>query len=354
MNLYGRNWTRRELEAYIGRIEPIGGVKRFRISEGPASGVEMIQVRTGAGLTYYLNSTRALDISLAEFCSVPLSWHAINEEIHPAYFDGRSIEWLRTAVGGLLMTCGLTQVGSPCDDAGESLGLHGRVHHIPARQVVAEGNWEGDEYTIRVRGIVEETRIFGEHIRMTREITTRIGDNKIIINDLVENTGFQSTPHMILYHFNFGFPLLSKDTEIKFPSKKIIPREKDVSMENYNRWQPPDVGFQERVYYHEELEVSSSEGKKRKMASVFIRNPQFPGIFNNKAIPISVRLSWDTSTLPKLVQWKMPGAGTYVLGVEPANCYVEGRVKERERGTLVMLEPGNTKSYFLEVEILSG
>ena len=50
MQLYQKAWTRRELEARVGRIEQIGGLRRLRLAEGPESGVEQIQVRTGSGL----------------------------------------------------------------------------------------------------------------------------------------------------------------------------------------------------------------------------------------------------------------------------------------------------------------
>jgi hypothetical protein len=58
--------------------------------------------------------------------------------------------------------------------------------------------------------------------------------------------------------------------------------------------------------------------------------------------------------LPRLIQWKMPGAGAHVLGIEPANCHVEGRAAERERGTLVMLAPGETRRHELSLEVALG
>jgi hypothetical protein len=192
MLLYGRKWTRREIEAYVGKIETIAGIQKYRFSEGPESGVDMIQVRTASGLTYHINASHALDISSTEFCGVPISWQAINSEVHPAYFEPAGLGFLRTAAGGLLMTCGLSQVGSPNEDENEKLGLHGRVHHTPARQVVAEGNWINDEYELRIRGIIEESRILGEHLRLIREIKSRVGENKIIINDIVENNNDKS------------------------------------------------------------------------------------------------------------------------------------------------------------------
>ena len=355
MFLYGRKWTRREIEAYIGKIETIAGVQKYRYSEGPESGVDMIQVRTAAGLTYHVNASHALDISWTEFCGIPISWQAINSEVHPAYFEPEGLGFLRTAAGGLLMTCGLSQVGSPNEDNEEMLGLHGRVHHTPARQVVAEGNWMGDEYELRIRGVIEESRIFGEHLRLIREINSRVGENKIVINDIVENTGFHTVPHMILYHFNFGFPLMMDSSEITIPSNKIVARDKGIPVAGYDRWQPPEIGFEEQVYYHSDFEIDSTDKEKRKLTRILIKNPQFPDADqkDNHSL-IEVRLSWDVNSLHSLIQWKMPGAGTYVLGLEPSNCLVEGRAAERKRGTLANLKPGEKKSYYLELEITTG
>lgn len=342
MKLYGKEWTRRALEARVGRIEQVGGLRRVQSTEGRESGVEQIQIRTGAGLSYSILPSRGLDIGLADFGGMPLSWLSPNGEVHPAYFDGQGTGWLRTAAGGLLMTCGLSQVGSPGVDAGEELGLHGRAHHTPARHVCAEGYWEGDEYITVVRGKVEETSIFGWNLQLTRRIQSRLGKNQIVIRDVVENAGFEPAPHMLLYHFNFGFPLLDAQTEIRFPAGSVNPREADLSLEDLGVWQPPQAGYRERVYYHENLSTGADG-----LAAVTLRNPHFPLADR----PLTVRLAWDARSLPVLVQWKMPGEGTHVLGIEPANCHVEGRTAERERGTLVLLAPGQTVEYNLELSV---
>jgi hypothetical protein len=342
MKLYGKEWTRRALEARIGRIEQVGGLRRLQLAEGRETGVEQIQIRTGAGLSYTILPSRGMDIGLAEFGGVPLTWLSPNGEIHPAYFVGQGSDWLRTAVGGLLMTCGLTQVGLPGVDAGEELGLHGRAHHTPARDVCAEGFWKGDEYITLVRGKVEETSMFGWNLRLTRSIQSELGKNQIIIRDIVENTGFEPAPHMLLYHFNFGFPLLDWNTEICFPQSTVSPREPDLPLEDLRNWQPPQAQCQEHVYYHENLSTNEFG-----QATVTIRNPQFP--FAGK--PLTVCLNWVAQSLPVLVQWKMPGEGMHVLGIEPANCHVQGRLNERKRHTLITLAPGQVVEYHLEFSV---
>ena len=342
MDLYGREWSKREIEARVGRIEQIGGVRRLQWAEGAEDGVIHYQVRTGAGLSYYVAPSRGLDISLAEFGGVPLSWQSPNGDVHPAYYDANEAEWLRTAAGGLLMTCGLDYVGAPEVDQGQAYGLHGRAHHLPARHVSSSGNWVGDNYEVRISGDIEQTAIFGENLRLSRSIFSRLGENRLEIDDVVENVGFSPSPHMILYHFNFGFPLLSEATEITFPSRKVIPRDEGTPISGFNSWEAPQAGYQERVYYHVDLEAEQ--------VSARLFNPRFPAS-SGDTVALSVTLSWSTKQLPKLIEWKMPGAGTHVLGIEPANCYVEGRIKEREVGALVTLQPGESRTYQLSIEV---
>ncbi|WJH37600.1 hypothetical protein N6H14_32090 [Paenibacillus sp. CC-CFT747] len=59
MKLFGRSWTRDELEARVGRIEQLGGIRRVRLEEGVETGTEQIWVRTGAGLAYAVTPPRA-------------------------------------------------------------------------------------------------------------------------------------------------------------------------------------------------------------------------------------------------------------------------------------------------------
>lgn len=346
MQLYGKQWKRRELEAHVGRIEQIGGIRRLRAADGPEEGVEQIQVRTGAGLTYYVSPSRGLDIGLAEFGGSPISWMSGNGEQHPAYYDPTGTAWLRTAAGGLLMTCGITQAGSPGVDAGTAYGLHGRAHHLPARQVAAEASWEEDEYEIRIRGYVEETSMFGESLRLTRTIASRLGENAIRIHDVVENIGFQPAGHMLLYHFNFGFPLMGPQTRVEFPAADVAARDEGVPLQGMDGWQAPQPNMVERVYYHRLHEPTS--GNRVEAAII---NNDFPAAGTGGTQQVKVTLSWTQRTLPRLVQWYMPGEGVHALGIEPANCWVGGREAARAADELRVLAPGETVDYELELRI---
>jgi len=69
---------------------------------------------------------------------------------------------------------------------------------------------------------------------------------------------------------------------------------------------------------------------------------------------IGVYVRYHKSQLPRFIEWKMMGEGTYVVGLEPANCLVEGRDKERERGTLQFIEPGGRRHYETEIGVLGS
>lgn len=347
MKLFGEHWSRRELEARVSRMEQLGGLSRFQYADGPEKGVGQIRVRTGSGLNYAVSPERGLDISLCEFAGVPISWQSPAGDIHPGFSAMKDLDWLRTAAGGLLMTCGLTQVGSPCKDGDETLGLHGRAHHTPAGDVCAREEWDGDDYRLTISGVIEERRIHGNHLRLTRRIESSLGKSEIGITDTVENIGFSPSPHMILYHFNFGFPLMDESTVVLVPSRKITPRDTGTPVEEVDTWQKPEPGISERVYYHEDLKAEQGR------ATVSIRNPVFPSPYPKQTIPLEVQLSWEVEHLPRCVQWKLPASGMNVLGIEPANCHVEGRTAEREKGTLITLQPGETREYRLELSVIT-
>ncbi|MDG0814130.1 aldose 1-epimerase family protein [Cohnella rhizosphaerae] len=342
MRLYGKDWTRREIEARVGRMSQIGGVRRMTLSEGKEAGVELIRVTTGAGLTLDIVPSKGLDISRAELWGAPLSWQSAAGDAHPAYYDASGANWLRTASGGLLMTCGLTHAGSPSETPGGPQGLHGRAHHTPASQVSAREEWVGDEFVWSVEGTIEENALFGTNLMLRRRISGKLGDNSIRIEDCVENLGFAPAPHMMLYHFNFGFPLLDERTSLTLPPAISSERGGSGTAADCGGWERPDPNVGERVFYHE---LNDREG----MAEACLRQPAFPA--GPGTADLSVRLRWSADTLPRLVQWRMPGAGAHVLGLEPANCRVEGYEAEVREGGPVMLASGASVTHRLELKI---
>jgi len=345
VEMFGRSWTQQELMRYAGNISQLGGVRVSERQEGNARGVQVAEFETGSGFSFSVLLDRGMDIGAAKFCGASLAWESSIGPAHPAYFDAQGLGWLRTFHGGLLAGCGMTYMGAPTVDEGQSLGLHGRLNHLPATNVWADGMWRGDEYEMWVRGRMRETVVFGENITLTRRISSFLGSSRITIRDVVANEGFQSVPHMILYHCNFGFPLLAEGSELIAPDKQVTPRDAVAApgLDNHARYEAPVTGYQEQVFYHDLAADAAG------YATVILANRAFKG-----GQGLGAYLKYRQAELPRFIQWKMVGAGTYVTGLEPANGGVEGRDKDRASGTLRFLEPGEQREYVLEIGVLAS
>lgn len=341
VTVYGRRYTRRELLERIGDVSQIAGVKKVRFTDGPEDGVEAFNVRTGSGLSFTVVASRGLDISHADWCGRSLAWMSPTGVVAPQFYEEPENGWLRGFYGGLMVTCGLTQVGAANVDQGQALGLHGRASNIPAHSVSYDQEWQEDEFVMRIRGRVHQVSVYGENLLLTRCISARLGDDRIWIEDTVENQGYESTPHMLLYHINGGFPVVDGSSGLISPTLSLESRDVEVSTENYDKAEPPTAGFMERVYYHQM--ASESDGT----VVTALVNRDIPGGFG-------LSVQYSIHELPVFTEWKMNGLGTYVMAMEPGNCRTEGRAKERERGTLQMLEPGEVRRYKLEIAVLTS
>lgn len=343
--LFGKEYTRAELLARVGDVSQVGGVRCIELSDGVERAVRAIEFRTGSGLDFTVLVDRGFDISTATFNGQPLMWRSATADVSPAFYEEPGFGWLRSFYGGLLVTCGLTYAGAPCIDEGKALGLHGRVSNLPAFNVCADGAWEDDEYTMWASARVRETTVFGENIELKRCITSRLGEPKIWVLDQVTNLGYTETPHMLLYHINIGFPVIDGGSKLIAPVTSSQPRDADaeIEKERFAEFTDPVPGFRERVYY---LDMAPDE---EGYVTVALVNP---GFANGQGFGVYVK--YLKKELPKFSEWKMLATGTYVVGLEPANCWVEGRAKERERGTLQTLKPGETRQYHLEIGVISS
>jgi hypothetical protein len=263
--------------------------------------------------------------------------------VHPAYYDGRDVQWLKSFAGGLLTTCGTTTAGSPCEDRGEALGLHGAVSNIPAERVSWREEWQEDELLLTVEGTVRESSVFGPNLVTHRTIQSALSGRFLRLADTIENEGSQAAPLMRIYHFNFGFPLLTERSRVYCPTQRVEGRTPFAAehAESWSCFEPPTAGIDERVYYHQMQ--PDSEGQVRVLL-----------VGDDPVRDFAVELAYSAATLPQFIEWKMSGAGHYVLGLEPSNCRIEGRKSERKAGRLRILEAGAREEYRLELRVLHG
>lgn len=339
--LFGKKYTKDELLQRVGSMSQLAGVRKMTLSDGNEKGVETYIFKTGSGFNFTVLADRGLDISAADWNGRSLAWHSSTGDVAPQFFEPEGLRWLRSFYGGLVCTCGMTTAGAPSVDEGEELGLHGRYSHTPAREVCYGANWVDDDYEIWVEGKIRQTRVFGENLLLTRRVSSKLGDDRLFIQDTVENQAYKTSPFMLLYHINGGFPAVDTDSVLLSPTVGTTPRDADAEIEKelYYKFPAPTPGFKERVYYHDV--ASDPEGVVYTALA-------------NKKMGFGFYVKYNKNELPVFTEWKMNNQGTYVVGMEPANCHVEGRAKERQRGTLQFIEPGEIRQINLEIGVLTS
>jgi hypothetical protein len=343
--LFGEDVSRSDLLQRVGSMRQVCGIELGVLDEGVETGVRFAEVRTGSGFRFRVVISRGLDIADADWRGIPLAWRSPSAIPGPWFYEPEGLGWLRTFYGGLVVTCGLATAGAPSVDEGKSLGLHGRYSTLPASRISVDERWEGNDYVMTLRGQVQEAVIFGENVLLTRGITARLGESRFFVRDVVENVGYRTAEHMILYHINGGYPAIGPGGRLISPTLKATPRdaEAEKGKGRYAEFPAPIPGYLEQVYYHEL--APDADGRVR----AALANEGFAG---GKGFGFYV--AYRADQLPRFTEWKMVGQVDYVVGMEPANCLVEGRAKERERGTLQFLEPGERREYELEIGALEN
>ena len=314
---------------YIGHASQLYGVEEHRLVGGKGDGMRLFEINNGKGMQLTVAPDRACDITRLRFKGINMSYMSPCGYVAPAYYDNVGSNWLQSFTAGFLTTCGLQAVGSPCNDEGEELPLHGSIANTPCEQAY----WLEEDGNLIINGIVKDETLFGRKLRLTRKIVVSTEKNEFEIIDTIENTGHQEEPMEILYHMNMGYPLLDEDSVITVPSTEVVPRDEHAAddLANWMNMQKPTVGYQERCYYHK---YADNNGRA--------------AIYQPK-LNVGLEIQFDASELDAFVEWKMMGVRDYVLGLECGNCYPDGRDVMRKIGMLKFLQPGEKKTYRVKV-----
>ena len=328
------DWTTPEaIRAHSLNMRQFADFRQVTLPDGQ----RMVEAYNASGLNYVVLPDRGLDIWSAHYRGVPLTWLSQGSPHPPA----PGFSWLRTFNGGLLVTCGLTHAGPPEEEplTDGARDIHGLYTSLRAFDVAVQGGWQGDEYALTLSGVVSENKLFSEQLRLER--TYRLSLDRPVIEwaDRIVNLGDQTTPLMVLYHINLGYPLVGQGTRFETPSADVISRNAEAE-KGKHRWPEYDAaipGYAEQVWWHHVR--ADGDGH----TTVALLQPEF-----------GLRWDYDTRALPYLTQWKNVRQGIYVSGIEPGNCLPEGQVKARERGRLDMLEPGDSREFSIALTVLDG
>ena len=122
---------------------------------------------------------------------------------------------------------------------------------------------------------------------------------------------------------NFGFPLVSEDSEIYVRNKRMF-TDTEIARKNATyafNISKPENGTDEELYFYETQSVNG-------MGLAYIIN---------KRLNILGYIKYSGETLPYLTEWKMMGEADYVIGLEAGNVIPRGRRYYREKGQLPVL-----------------
>ncbi len=355
MKLFGRDVTRREIATLSGSTAQFFGVRSVVGADGAERGVRMLEFRSGGGLRFTVLVDRAMDVADCDHNGRAIGWQSPTGFVHPGSLDPAGeggLGFLR-GFSGLLNTCGLDHFGfMHTGDAARynypgrksiDWPLHGRVNALPARLTSYGERWDGDECVLFAEGVVTQAAVFGEHLTLTRRIEVRAGENRITLHDRVENPGFYPTPHMLLYHIDLGFPVVTEGSRYLAPVTSAVWASHHVRYRDQGvgcRTLPgPRDGFTEQVWQH--AMAADADG-------------MVPVAVVNDALGFGVLLETRASELPCHLQWQHFQSGAYAMGIEPGTNYARGHGFAEERGELIELRHAEAREYHLSLSVLDG
>lgn len=353
--LFGRDFTRAELMRRVGRLSQVGGVRLLKSADGPSRGVRLLEFKTGTGLEFKIGVERGMDVGSADYCGASLAWIPPTMLAGPWYFEQQTeFGWLRTALGGLNNTCGLTHIGNPEDDdvshynfparPRERFGVHDRAALIPGELLSFGERWEGDACVLEAKGRVTQAQAYGEVLTLERTYRAWLGELRFTMTDVVTNDGHHPTQHMLLYHINAGFPFVDEGSEFLAPFKgppKLLFGTADVNdPTSYLKFIAPQRNWVQQTFEHR---LSPNAAGRVPVAIV---NPNLAG-------GRGLYVRYDPSTMPRYIEWRMMGEGQYAVGIEPCSNGF-GREAVRAAGEAIVLEPGESRHYEIEVGVLDG
>ncbi|PHS18684.1 MAG: DUF4432 domain-containing protein [Blastopirellula sp.] len=303
-------------------------VEKYTKSGGLSDGVDVLHVVNGE-FEFRVLPTRGMNVWDAFYQGTRIGWHSpIHGPVHPKYVpvsEPSGLGWL-DGFDELFVRCGLESNGAPefDEESGRLIyPLHGRIGNKPANKVEVEIDDEGE---ITIRAEVLETRFHFLKLKLITEIKTKPGEIGFRVHDTIENLSAAEAEAQILYHVNFGDPMLDAGSQVMCAAEQIVPRNEHAAsaIKSWDHYQAPTLGFEEMVYFFK------LRGDKDGNTQTLLKNAH-----SQKG----ASLIFNTKQLPCFTLWKDTGSieDGYVTGLEPGSNFPNPRTYEGEQGRVVKL-----------------
>ncbi len=321
---------------------------------GKQEGVRLISIDNGT-ITVAVVPTRGmsiLDVKDSKTGERIFGWDSpVQEVVHPSHIDFESrggLGWLE-GFNEWMVRCGLEFAGHPGkdkfinntgDEAEMDLTLHGKIGNIPASEVELTVQKEAP-HQVTLRGVVSERQFYGPKLKLTTELSMLPDSRSLELHDTITNEGASDQEYQVIYHTNFGVPILEKDAKVVVAAKEIWPMNETAAegINEFDRYGAPQVDFVEQVY----LATPHSDSRGETTA-----------VLHDAAVRRGASITWSTDTLPYLTIWKNTAAlrDGYVTGIEPGSGFPFNRRVERHYGRVPKLAPGDSESFDLTFTFL--
>ncbi len=322
-----------ELLKHLGNIDQIAGIRESQLLRSRGEQIHIAEVYNAAGLRFTVVPDRCMDLFDFSYKGVNLSFQSKNGLTSPQAYTAANGEFAEQWPGGMLVTCGLDNVGVHCDEDG-AFPTHGRISHVPARNFGTQTRWEHGDYVLRIQGEIHQTKMYSRHLSIQRTIESGLNSKSVKIHDVLTNFEADDEPYMLLYHFNFGYPLLQADTRVETSRADLSPM--NPISNDYHRMMAPVDGRGEELYFRTNLGEWAC------------------GVIYNERLELGAYISFDTKNLPNMVQWKMMKSHDYALALEPCNTFGLNRAEAKAEGKLAVLPAYSSVENHLELGVLDG
>jgi len=316
-------------------------VKMKELKGGKQEDVQLIEIDNGI-LQLSVIPTRGMSIFSVTMGDITLGWDSpVKEKVHPKFInfeENGGLGWL-DGFNEWMTRCGMAFAGHPGMDNGSLLTLHGKIGNIPASEVQVIID-EKPPHRIRIRGRVDEVRFNGPNFKLWTELSTEPGSNSFRIDDVLTNNSLKDEEFMVLYHANFGPPLLEQDSRLYGTIEKVVPFDAFAASDvaNWSTYTAPELNIAERVNCI--YPSTDTEGK-------------IHFVLSNANQDKAVGFNYPVEQLPYFTQWKNMDSKGYVTGLEPGTGFPHNRSVERKYGRVPVLAAGASRSFNLEYTIYS-
>jgi len=322
-----------ELLKYLGNIDQVAGIRESQVLRGRGEQMHIAEFYNAAGLRFTVMPDRCMDLYDLSYKGVNFSFQTKNGMLSPQGYCPTDGEFGEEWPAGMMVTCGLDNVGGHCHEGGE-FPTHGRISHMPCKRFGTRAHWEGNNYILRANGEVHQGKLFGRHLSLERTIETGLNDKSLKIHDVITNHEAEDEPYFLLYHVNFGYPIVQMDSVAAFSKGETI--KFTPNADDPIHMSAPIDGKEEELFFH------LTEGDKAY------------AVIYNERLELGAYVAYDTKYLPRLLQWKSMKSHDYVLGLEPCNTWGVNRAQALKEGKAAILPAYSSVETDLEIGILDG